>query len=180
MARKYTHFSYTHLTTVYNIIIHVSLVITLILCSVQSMFISPWQNSNHQWFLWWVFLMNIYCSWVAQLFLYMIPGQTKKRTSFPGLHNVWCLCRNCRRRQWKEERFSPQTLSDLKYNQCWVAIHEFPFIFPIFKTVIGYWLKHSWFTMSQVYSDSVLYIFHNQIFPLGYYKIMNIVPCAIK
>ena len=78
MARKYTHFSYTHLTTVYNIIIHVSLVITLILCSVQSMFISPWQNSNHQWFLWWVFLMNIYCSWVAQLFLYMIPGQKKK------------------------------------------------------------------------------------------------------
>ena len=107
MARKSTHFSYTHLTTVYNIIIHVSLVITLIFffssfffflfvvnfvihwnekalgshvfCSVQSMSSSPWQNSNHQWSLWWVFLMNIYCSWVAQLFLYMIPRQKKKK-----------------------------------------------------------------------------------------------------
>ena len=120
MARKYTHFSCTHLTSVYNIIIHVSLVITLILCSVQPMCISPQQNSNHHWFLWWVFLMNIYSSWVAQLLLYMILGQKKKkkkRTLFPGLHNLWCLCSNCQRRQCKEERFSLQTLSDLKYNR---------------------------------------------------------------
>lgn len=90
MARKYTHFSCTHLTSVYNIIIHVSLVITLILCSVQPMCISPQQNSNHHWFLWWVFLMNIYSSWVAQLLLYMILGQKKKKKEHYSLDFTIC------------------------------------------------------------------------------------------
>lgn len=107
MVRKCPCLSYTHFNTVY-VIIPANLVITLIIWYVQSICIYPQWNSHYHWFLWWIFLMNIYCSWVAQVFFLRNTTHTQKnRILFHRLHNQWCSCRNGGKKTVKEgEAFS--------------------------------------------------------------------------